>query len=423
MRLLLKNGRIIDTVAGTEQKGDILISGDKIQAIGQDLEAGLDVKVVDLEGKVVSPGFIDMHVHLREPGYEYKETIATGTKAAAVGGFTTVVAMPNTNPAMDNETSIEYVMSKAQKEGIIEVLPCAAITKGRKGDEIAEYGILKNAGAVALSDDGDTVANPEVMRRAMEYSLIFDLPILAHCEDKALSGGSMHEGYYSTILGLKGIPSLAEDVVVARDIALAEYTGARLHIAHISTAGAVEMVRAAKKKGLKVTAEVTPHHFSLTDAEVVGYNTDTKMSPPLRSGEHVEAMIAGLLDGTIDAIACDHAPHALVDKNVEYEYAAFGISGIETSVAVSLHYLYHEKQMPLMELLRKFTIGPASILGMKYEGLMPGAVANLTILDIDLTKKVDVNTFVSKGKNSPYHGKDLKGWPMMTIYKGQVVAE
>jgi len=423
MQLLLKNGRIIDPVAGIEQTGDILISDGKIKAIGQGLELEENAKTIDIMGQIVSPGFIDMHVHLREPGYEYKETIASGTKAAAVGGFTTVVAMPNTNPALDNETAIEYVISKAQKEGVIEVLPCAAITKGRKGDEIAEYGILKNAGVVALSDDGDTVANPEVMRRAMEYSLIFDLPILAHCEDKVLSGGSMHEGYYSTILGLKGIPSLAEDVIVARDIVLAEYTGARLHIAHISTAGAVEMVREAKKKGVKVTAEVAPHHFSITDAEVVGYNTATKVSPPLRSGEHVEAVIAGLLDGTIDAIACDHAPHALVDKNVEYEYAAFGISGIETSVAVSLHYLYHGKQMPLMELLHKFTVGPAAILGMKYEGLVPGAEANLTILDIDLIKKVDINNFVSKGKNSPYHGKELKGWPVMTIYKGQIVAE
>jgi len=421
MQLLLKNARIIDTVAGAEQKGDILINNDKIQAVGQGLEAETDAKVIDLEGRIVAPGFIDMHVHLREPGFEYKETIAPGTKAAAAGGFTTVVAMPNTSPALDNETAIEYVMSKAHKEGVIEVLPCAAITKGRKGTEIAEYGILKSAGAVALSDDGDTVTNPEVMRRAMEYSLLFDLPILAHSEDMDLSGGSMHEGYYSTTLGLKGIPSLAEDVMVARDIVLAEYTGARLHIAHISTAGAVEMVRAAKKKGLKVTAEAAPHHFSLTDAEVVGYNTSTKVNPPLRSQEHVEAILAGVLDGTIDAIACDHAPHASVDKNVEYEYAAFGISGIETSVAVSLHYLYHEKQMPLMELLRRFTTGPAAILGMKYEGLVPGAVANLTVLDTELIKEVDVKSFVSKGKNSPYHGKELKGWPVMTVYKGQVV--
>ena len=423
MQLLLKNGRLIDTVAGVEQKGDILIVDGKINAIGQGLEPGPDTKMIDLEGRIVAPGFIDMHVHLREPGFEYKETIASGTKAAAAGGFTTVVAMPNTKPVTDNETTLEYIKSKAQKESAIEVLLCANITKGSKGEEIAEHGILKNAGAVALSDDGDPVTNPEVMRRAMEYSLLFNLPILSHCEDKSLSGGSMHEGYFSTILGLKGIPSIAEDVMVARDIALAEYTGARLHIAHISTAGAVEMVRIAKKKGLQVTAEATPHHFSLTDAEVVGYNTATKVSPPLRSQEHVEAVIAGLLDGTIDAIASDHAPHASVDKDVEYEYATFGISGIETSVAVALHYLYHEKQMPLMELLHKFTVGPATILGMKYEGLVIGAVANLTILDIDLTKKVDVNSFISKGKNSPYHGKELKGWPVMTIYNGKIVID
>ena len=421
MQLLLKNGRIMDPVTKTEHEGDILIINDKIRAVNHGLKPGPDTRVIDLEGRVVSPGFIDMHVHLREPGYEYKETIASGTRAAAAGGFTTVVAMPNTKPALDNETTIEYVKCKAQREGVIEVLPCAAITKGRKGEEIAEYGILKNAGAVALSDDGEPVANPEVMRRAMEYSLLFDLPILSHSEDKNLSGGSIHEGYFSTILGLKGIPSVAEDVAVARDIALAEYTGARLHISHISTAGAVEMVRAAKKKGLKVTAEAAPHHFSLTDAEVVGYNTATKVNPPLRSQEHVEAVIAGLLDGAIDAIASDHAPHTSEDKNVEYEYAAFGISGVETSVAVALHYLYHKKQMPLMELLCKFTTGPAAILGIKYEGLVPGAAANLTILDMDLTKKADVNSFVSMGKYNPYHGKELKGWPFMTIYKGQII--
>ena len=420
-QLLLKNGRIIDTVAKTEIKGDILIIGDKIDDVGKEIEPPPGSKVIDLEGKIVAPGFIDMHVHLREPGYEYKETIASGTRAAAAGGFTTIAAMPNTKPVMDNETTVGYVKSKAQEEGVIEVLPCANITKGSKGEEISEYGILKSAGAVALSDDGEPVSNPEVMRRAMEYSLLFDLPILAHCEDKSLSGGSMHEGYFSTVLGLKGVPSAAEDVMVARDIALAEYTGAGLHISHISTAGAVEMVRAAKAKGLKVTAEAAPHHFSLTDAEVVGYNTATKVNPPLRSGEHVEAVIAGLLDGTIDAIASDHAPHALTDKDVEYEYAAFGISGIETSAAVALHYLYHEKQMPLMELLHKFTTAPAKILRMKYEGITLGAVANLTILDIDLVKEVDANNFVSKGKNSPYHGKVLKGWPVMTIYKGVVV--
>ncbi len=421
MQLLLKNCRLIDPVANSESTGDILIINDKIRTIAQGLKPGPDTKVIDVDGKVVSPGFIDMHVHLREPGYEAKETIATGTKAAAAGGFTTVVAMPNTKPAMDNETTVEYVKCKAEKEGFIEVLPCAAITKGRKGEEISEYGILRKAGAVAISDDGDSVANPEVMRRAMEYSLLFDMPILSHSEDKNLSSGSMHEGYYSTILGLKGIASVAEDVAVARDIALAEYTGAKLHIQHISTAGAVEMVKAAKQKGLKVTAEAAPHHFSLTDADVVGYNTATKVNPPLRSEEHVGAVIAGLMDGTIDAIASDHAPHTGEDKNVEYDYAAFGISGIETSVAVSLHHLYHQKQMPLMELLHKFTIGPASILGIDYKGIVPGAIANLTVLDVDMVKEVDVNDFVSMGKNSPYHGKKLKGWPIMTIYKGQVV--
>lgn len=423
MQLLLKNCRLLDPVNNTDTTGDVLIDGGKINAVVQGLIPDSSMEVIDLEGKIVAPGFIDLHVHLREPGYEYKETIASGTKAAAAGGFTAVVAMPNTMPAIDNETTVEFILSKAAKEGTIEVLPCAAITKERKGEEIAEYGILKTAGAVAISDDGDPVSNPEVFRRAMEYSLLFDLPIFSHSEDKNLAVGSMHEGYYSTILGLKGIPSVAEDVAVARDIALAEYTGARLHISHISTAGAVELVRIAKGKGLKITAEAAPHHFSLFDSDVVGYNTSTKVNPPLRSEEHVQAVIAGLLDGTIDAIACDHAPHALEDKNVEYDYAAFGISGIETSVAVSLHHLYHQEQMSLMSLIQKFTSKPAEILGIEYHGLIPGATANLTVLDLDLVKKVDASKFISKGKNTPYDGMELKGWPVMTIYKGQVVAE
>ncbi len=422
MQLLLKNCQIIDPVHKNEQSGDILLVDDKIHTVAQGVNPGADTQVIDLEGKVVAPGFIDMHVHLREPGYEYKETIATGTKAAAVGGFTYVVAMPNTKPAMDNEATVEFVLSKAEKEGTIKVLPCAAITKGRKGEEISEFGILKNSGAVALSDDGDPVANPEVLRRAMEYSLPFDLPILTHSEDKDLAGGgSMHEGYYSTILGLKGIPSIAEDVAVARDIAIAEYTGARLHIQHISTAGAVELVRRAKEKGLKVTAEAAPHHFTLTDAEVVGYNTSTKVNPPLRSEEDVKAVIKGLEDGTIDAIASDHAPHAIEDKYVEYDYAAFGISGLETSVAVSLDSLYHKGNMSLMDIIEKYTAKPAAILGIDYKGIIAGGEANLTIIDVNKIKKVDVKNFVSKGKNNPFDGRELKGWPVMTIYKGQIV--
>ena len=424
MKLLLKNALLIDPVAKSEQIGDILIANGKIEKIGTKIQAPTEARVIDLTGKIVTSGFIDMHVHLRDPGYEEKETVATGTKAAACGGFTAVVAMPNTKPALDNETTIEYLNKKALSEGCIEVLPCASLTKARNGLELAEYGILKAAGACAVSDDGDPVVNSEVLRRAMEYSLLFDLPILSHCEDKELAGaGSMHEGYYSTILGLKGIPSIAEDVIVARDIALAEYTGARLHICHVSSAGAVELIRAAKKRGVKVTAEAAPHHFSLTDEDVIGYNTATKVNPPLRSVEHVEAIVAGLMDGTIDVIASDHAPHTGEDKNVEYEYAAFGISGVETSVAIALNYLYHQKKMPISELIERYTIAPASVLGMNYQGLVQDREANLTVLDLELVKRVDVKTFASKGKNSPFDGKELKGWPVLTIYKGKIVAE
>jgi len=421
-QLLLKNCQIVDPAAKKEYFSDILIIENKIRTIARDLQPGPDTKVIDLQGKIVAPGFIDIHVHLREPGDEDKETIATGTMAAARGGFTSVVAMPNTKPAIDNEAAVEYIKCKALSDGIIEVLPCAAITKGRKGEEISEYGILKKAGAVALSDDGDPVANPEVMRRAMEYSLLVNLPIISHCEDKNLAGGgAMHEGYYSTILGLKGIPCLAEDVQVARDIALAEYTGAKLHIAHISTAGSVELVRTAKKKGIRVTAEAAPHHFALTDAEVVGYNTNTKVNPPLRSEEHVKAIIEAILDGTIDAIASDHAPHTVENKNVEYDYASFGISGIETSVAAALDVLCHQRKMPLIDLISRYTTGPASVLGLDYQGLKPGRTANLTILDLEQIKRVDVNSFASKGKNNPFHGREFKGWPVMTIYQGKVV--
>jgi dihydroorotase len=421
-QLLLKNCNIVDPVLQKEHTGDILIKDGIIDVVAKDIKAEGNMEIIDLEGKTVAPGFIDMHVHLREPGFEDKETIATGTRAAAAGGFTSVVAMPNTKPAVDNEATVEFIKSKAQKDGVIEVLPCATITKGRKGEEISEYGILKSAGAVALSDDGDAVSNPEVLRRAMEYAKIFDLPILSHCEDKYLSdGGAIHEGYYSTILGLKGIPSIAEDIAVARDIAIAEYIGARLHIQHVSTLKAVELIRRAKQKGIKVTAEAAPHHFTLTDADVVGYNTFTKVNPPLRPQEHVDAIIAGIKDGTIDAIASDHAPHTSEDKDVEYDYAAFGISGIETSVALSLDCLFHKNKMPVMKIIEMFTIKPASILGLEYKGITGGSTANLTILDLDKVKRVNIDEFISKGKNSPFGGKELKGWPVMTIYKGQIV--
>lgn len=424
--LYLKNALIVDPINEMEFKGNILIEDGYIKEIGE-FEAAFnseETRIVDLQGKIVSPGLIDMHVHLREPGEEYKETIATGTKAAAQGGFTAVACMPNTKPAVDNETVIEYIKEKNKAAGYTKIYPVAALTKERKGEEISEFGILREAGAAAFSDDGDAVANTELMRRCMEYSTLYDAAVLSHCEDKSLAvDGQIHEGYYSTILGLQGIPAAAEEIMIARDIKLAELTGARLHICHISTAGGVELVRQGKEKGIKVTAEAAPHHFSLSHEITQNFDTSTKVNPPIRSHEHIDAIIEGLRDGTIEIIASDHAPHSRIDKEVEYIFAAFGISGVETCLAVSLDYLYNQNILSLKELLNKFTAAPAAVLGIEYPGIKKGAPADLTVIDLDKEKIVSLDDWHSMGTNTPFIGKILKGWPVMTVVGGKITAE
>lgn len=422
MRLLIKNGRVIDPANGVDAQLDILVEDGKISAIQAGLVVGEGCQVLEATGKIVAPGFVDMHVHLREPGYEYKETIATGTGAAAMGGFTSVACMPNTNPVADNGAVITLIKEKARVEGRVNVFPIGAITKGSAGKELTEVAELVDAGAVALSDDGQPVMNSQIMRQAMEYSRPFDLPIISHCEDKNLSaGGAMHEGYISTILGLKGIVSVAEEAMVARDIMLAELTGARVHIAHVSTAGSVRLLRDAKERGIAVTAEATPHHFSLTDEAVRGYNTNTKVNPPLRSAEDVQAVVAGLADGTIDCIATDHAPHGVDDKEVEFDYAPFGIVGMETAVPLAVTKLIRSGKLDWSRLVALFSVNPCRILNVPGGSLKVGNVADITVIDPDLKRTVSARDFVSKGKNCPFDGWELYGWPVATIVGGRVV--
>ncbi|UMZ73874.1 dihydroorotase [Natranaerofaba carboxydovora] len=421
---ILNNVRIVDPSSSADFVGSVVIEKGRIKEINEGTEVNKDsteYEVYNLEGKVLAPGFIDMHVHLREPGFEAKETIESGTKAAVKGGFTSVCAMPNTDPPADKAATVKYIIEKAKEADNCHVLPIGCITKERKGEKIAEYGELKESGVVGLSDDGDTVMNSLVMRRSLEYAKNYDLPVLTHCEDEALvSKGQINEGYYSTILGLKGMPNEAEDIIVDRDIKLAALTGARLHICHISTREGVELIRKAKDKGLLVTAEVCPHHFSLTHEAVVSFDTSTKVKPPLRSEDDVEAIIEGLKDGIFDIIASDHAPHARHEKEVEYDYAPFGISGIETALPVTFTYLYHQKSLSLEQIIEKYTVNPAKALGLNIPSIEVGAVADLTVIDLDETKEVIKEDLTSIGKNNPYIGKELKGWPVMTMVEGEI---
>ena len=424
--LLIQNGRIIDPSQRLDETGSLLIAEGKISWLGKGEETPpqADYDVLNAQGLVVCPGFIDLHCHLRQPGFEEKETIASGTRAAARGGFTTICCMPNTEPPLDNQTTIEYIKSKAASEGAVRVLPIACISKGRKGEELAEMGDLAAAGAIAFSDDGNPAPNSYIMRQALDYSRAFDLPIIDHCEEKALTeGGQMNEGVISTKLGLRGIPSAAEEIVVARDLALAQLTGGRLHIAHVTTEGSVDLIRRAKEKGIKVTAEVTPHHLTLTEERVIGYDTNAKVNPPLRTERDIQALIQGLNDNTIDIIATDHAPHTEADKLCEFAFAPFGISGLETALG-SLMSLVHDKKLTLATLITKLTGEPAKIIGSKHGSLgtlAVGAPADVTIFDPALEWVVDTRDFASKGKNTPLADERLKSKITTTIYQGNLV--
>jgi dihydroorotase len=426
VKLLIKGGRVIDPSRNIDQTGDLLIEDGRVKALADggagEGAAGEGVEVFDASGLVVAPGFIDLHVHMREPGQEYKETIATGAAAAVAGGFTSVCAMPNTIPVNDNSSVTRYIIEKAREAGLAEVYPVGAITRGSKGEELAEMAEMKEAGAVAVSDDGRPVMNAQVMRHAMEYARDHGLVVVDHCQDLHLSaGGVIHEGRYSTLLGLKGMSRAAEESHVARDILLAELTGARLHIAHISTAGAVEMVRAAKRRGLPVTCEATPHHLALTDEAVMSFDTNTKMNPPLRSETDRAQLIEAARDGTIDAIATDHAPHHADEKMLEYDCAPFGVVGLETALGVAVTTLNHKGSIPLTRIVEMLTAGPARAFGLARGTLAEGAVANITIFDPDGEWEVDPRSLRSKSRNTPFAGWRLRGKVIATFVRGEAV--
>jgi dihydroorotase len=419
LNLLIKNGRVIDPASGVDENLDVLVADGKIAKLGKAGSLSADgAQVIDASGKLVVPGLIDMHVHLREPGFEYKETIATGTAAAKAGGFTSVCCMPNTNPVNDSRSVTEFILSQA-RSAPARVFPIGAITKGSKGEELTEMAELHTAGCFAVSDDGKPVMSAAIMRRAMEYTKIFDLLVISHCEDSSLSDkGVMNEGVVSTELGLRGIPRAAEDVMTGRDISLAELTGSRLHIAHVSTAGSVRLIRDAKERGLKVSAETCPHYFSLTEEAVRGYNTMAKMNPPLRTAEDVAAIKQGLKDGTIDVIVTDHAPHAMDEKSGEFDYAPFGIVGLETALGLTLK-LVDEGALSLSEAISKLTKNPASILKIGAGTLTVGSDADITIIDQNVEWTVDSALFKSKSKNTPFNGWKLKGRAIQTIVQGR----
>ena len=418
MNLLVKNGRVVDPARKLDSVTDILIVDGKIRSIGK--RANADFPQLDANGLIVAPGFFDIHVHLREPGTEEAETIATGGAAAVAGGFVAVAAMPNTKPSNDNPSITSYIISEARRSSPALVFPIGAITKKQKGETLAEIGEMVEAGIIGISDDGKPVMDGRLFRRALEYAQLFDLPVIQHCEDLNLSqGGVMHEGATSARLGLKGIPAAAEDTMVSRDLILAEVTGGKYHVAHLSTRRAVEMVRAAKAQGMRISAEVTPHHFTLTDAAVSEYDTNAKMNPPLRSQDDVNALREGIQDGTIDAIASDHAPHHINLKMLEFDKAPFGITGLETAVGLTLTQL----KLPLPRLIEMLSLNPQKIMRVRPWGIFEGSEAHLTILDLGRQWKFDVNQSKSKSRNSPFHGWDMKGKAVGTIVSGKVVYE
>jgi len=447
--LLLTGGRVIDPSNRFDKVADLLVTDGKIAALGPDAaRAPADVERMDVSGLVVCPGLIDLHVHLREPGQTAKESIATGTAAAARGGFTSVVCMPNTSPAIDNSGTVALIHERAAQQGVVNVFVAGAITKNIAGEELAPIGSLKRAGVVAITDDGHCVQNNELMRRALEYARMFDLPVMDHCQDYTLvTDGVMHDGYWNIALGLRGWPAAGEEMIVARNILLAELTGARVHCQHLSSAGSVKLLRDAKKRGLSVSGEACPHHFTLTDAAIAGsekfwrqdgrriygfsenaelpswpsYDTNFKMNPPLRSAQDREAILQGLADGTIEVLCSDHAPHCDYEKEVEFDQAPFGITGLETELALSLMQLHHTGLMALPDLIARFTLGPARLLGLPKGTLKIGADADITVFDPEREWVFDKTAGASKAVNSPFHGWRLKGMAVATIVRGSKV--
>ena len=420
-QLLIKNGRVIDPASATDRLADVLIQDGSIAAVGPGLAAP-GAEVLDAAGLVVTPGFIDMHVHLREPGIEHAETIETGARAAAAGGFTSICCMPNTLPVNDSATVTSYIVERARKFAVTNVFPIGAITKNSAGEELAAIGSMKAAGVVAISDDGRPVMNARVMRRAMEFARSFDLPVIDHCEDLNLSaGGDMHEGDESVRLGLRGIPASSEDVMVARDILLAQTTGARFHVAHISTRNAVAMVAHARRQGLPVTCEATPHHFSLTDSRMPPYDSNFKMKPPLRTACDAGAVVEGSVSGAVDAIATDHAPHPGSEKMQEFEKCPFGIIGLETALGLALEHLVYTGKITLARLVALFTTGPARVLRLDRGTLAQGAPGDVTVFSTDVEWTYDVNQSFSKSRNSPFDGHTFRGGPVATVVNGAVV--
>jgi dihydroorotase len=424
MKILIKKAILIHPDKNKEEIGDLYIEDGYIKGVGKELNLDQNVEIIDGKNKVVVPTLVDMHVHFRDPGYEWKETLETGSMAAVAGGFTAVACMPNTNPPIDNKMIVRYIYEKSNIIGLARIYPIGTITKGREGVEISEIGDMFLAGAKAFSDDGKCVLNSEVLRCALEYSKAFDVPIIEHAEDTNLtSEGSMNWGKTAMVLGLKGMPWVAEASIVARDIFLTSLTEGRLHLAHISCWQSIEMIKWGKEKGINVTCEVTPHHLVLTEDYVKesGYDTNTKMNPPLRTKEDQEALWEALESDIIDVIATDHAPHHIDEKMVEYNLAEFGITGIETAIPLMVTYGYHHRKIPLLKIFKKMSYNPAKILNIPFIPLEEGVPANLTIIDIETEKEVDKDKFFSKGKNTPFHGWRLKGWPIMTFVEGRLV--
>lgn len=421
MKEIFKGARVIDPSQQIDDIRDVLVVDGKIADIKEQIELS-EVKTIDLSGKILTPGLIDMHVHFREPGYEYKEDIESGSKSAVAGGFTTVACMPNTEPPIDNAALVEYVKTQGIRAGLARVLPIGCVSKGLEGKEITEMGDMTAAGAVAFSDDGKPIADGALMRRAMVYASMFDKVIIDHCEESSLfEGGQINEGYTSTLLGLTGIPAAAEEIMVSRNIIIAKEMGTRIHIAHVSTKGSVELVRRAKSDGVKVTCEVTPHHLTLTEDAVRDYDTMAKVNPPLRTAEDIEALMTGLKDGTIDAIVTDHAPHHMDEKDIEFDKAAFGLVGLETSLGIILTHIVGKDKLSLMEAIGKMSFGPAKTLGLGLGTIKVGMPADITVIDPELSWTVDKDKFVSKGRNTPFNGWKLKGKAIMTVVEGKTV--